>query len=99
MKRTKSWNQEVSDALRKHPKAAGAYLTGLMEADEDLSLEEALKLTISTMGISEYCEIAKVERTNVTNFVSGKREVSAKTLNAYLKPFGLKAELTLKKAG
>jgi transcriptional regulator with XRE-family HTH domain len=98
MKRTKSWNQEVSERLRKSPKAVAAYLSGLCEADDELSLEEALKLTVLALGLKEFCEMADATQSNVSAFVNGKRKLSADVLNNLLKPFGLKAELVLRKA-
>jgi DNA-binding phage protein len=98
MNRTKNWRQEVSERLRKSPKSVASYMTGLCEADDDLSLEEALKLTITAMGLKEFCEMAGATKTNVSAFVSGKRKISADAVKNLLKPFGLRAELVLKKA-
>jgi antitoxin component HigA of HigAB toxin-antitoxin module len=98
MKRTKSWDEMVSDNLKKGPKSVAAYLTGLLEADEELSLEEALRLTISAMGEKEFCQMAGATQANVNAFINKKRKLGADALNNLLRPFGLKAELVLKKA-
>ena len=90
--RTKTWRSEVSERLRKSPRSVAAYMTGLCEADDDISPEEALKLTIQAMGLKEFCEMAKAAKPNVSAFINGRRKLSNESLNNLLKPFGLRAE-------
>ncbi|MDZ4663231.1 MAG: hypothetical protein SGJ18_16595 [Pseudomonadota bacterium] len=97
MKRGKSYDEELSHKF-KSIKFAQAYILALMEGDEGLSVEAALKHTIERMGIKEFVQLAKVPQPNVSEFLKGKRKLKPETLNEYLKPFKLKAKLMLEKA-
>jgi hypothetical protein len=97
MKRGKSYDEELSQKLR-NTKFAQNYILALMEGDDGLSVEGALKHIIERMGIKEFVQIAKVPQPNVSEFLKGKRKLKPETLNDYLKPFKLKAVLILKEA-
>ena len=97
MKRSKSYDEILSQKLR-HSKFAQSYIVALMEGDDGLSVEDALKHTISRMGIKEFVQLAKVPQPNVSEFLKGKRKLKPETLNEYLKPFKLKTKLILLKA-
>jgi hypothetical protein len=96
MKRSKSYDEELSKKL-KNVKFAQTYIVALMEGDEGLSAEAALRHTIERMGIKEFVLLAKIPQPNVSEFLSGKRKLKPKTLNEYLKPFKLKAKLVLER--
>jgi transcriptional regulator with XRE-family HTH domain len=95
-KKKLSWDEEVRERLQKSPKAVAAYMTGLCEADQDLSAEEALRLTILAIGEKTFCEISGANQSTTSTFVNGKRKPRVTTLNKLLKAFGLKTELALK---
>ena len=97
MKRGKSYDEELSHKLR-GIKFAQAYIRALMDGDEGLSVEAALKHTIERMGIKEFVQLANVPQPNVSEFLKGKRKLKEETLNVYLKPFRLKAKLVLEEA-
>jgi hypothetical protein len=97
MKRGKSYDEELSQKLRNR-KFAQNYIMALMEGDEGLSVEDALKHTIERMGIKEFVQMANVPQPNVSEFLKGKRKLKPETLNEYLKPFKLKAKLVLEEA-
>lgn len=103
MRRTRNYNEDLSNQLR-DPEFAKEFILELMEGDGGLSLEEALRHTIEVMGIKEFCKFAKSRRvsslheSNVVDFLKGKRTPKPETLNNYLKPWKLKAELTLSSA-
>lgn len=97
MNRNKSYDAELSEKLQK-VKFAQGYITALMDGDEGLSVEMALKHTIERMGIKEFVKLAKIPQPNVSEFLKGKRKLKPETINDYLKPFKLKAKLVLEKA-
>ena len=97
MKRSKSYDEELSKKL-KNSKFAQTFIRALMEGDEGLSVEAALRHTIERMGIKEFVQLAKVPQPNVSEFVHGKRKLKPETLNEYLKPFKLRAKLVLEEA-
>ncbi len=97
MKRGKSYDEELSHKL-KNAKFAQSYILTLMEGDDGLSVEDALRHTIARMGIKEFVHLAHVPQPNVSEFLSGKRKLKPETLNEYLKPFRLKARLVLEEA-
>ncbi len=97
MKRGKSYDEELSQQLRNR-KFAQNYIMALMEGDEGLCVEDALKHTIERMGIKEFVQMANVPQPNVSEFLKGKRKLKPETLNEYLKPFKLKAKLVLEEA-
>jgi DNA-binding phage protein len=97
MRRAKTYNQLVAETLKSR-KAVQEYLLGLMEDEDELSAEDALKIVISHMGITEFSEMARLQRTNVNAFVTGKRKLKPETLETYLKPFGIRARLIFEKA-
>ena len=69
-----------------------------MEGEEALSAEDALRETISRMGVKEFSELAGVAPSNVVDFLRGKRNPKPETLDTYLRPFGLKTKIVLEKA-
>lgn len=97
MFRSKIYDEKLSTELRS-PKFAREFLMTLMEGEEGLTLDEALRHLISRMGVKEFAELAKVERNNVSAFLKKKREPKPETLDLYLKPFGLKVKLIVEQA-
>lgn len=95
MRRSSSYNEQLSKRLHNKKYAIG-FLESLME--DGLSLEESLKVLIQSMGIKEYSKLSGIEPSNIVEFIKGKRNLKRSTLDKYLKPFGLRTELTLKAA-
>ena len=73
-------------------------LTSEIEGSSGLSAEDALRHTIDSMGINEFCKMTGAPQPNVSDFLNGRRNLKPETLNLYLKPFGLKVKLTLESA-
>jgi|SRR5665213_1673145 len=97
MPRTESYNEEISKKL-KHPKYAQAFIEGLMDGDEGLNAEDALRHTIQIMGIKEFAKLAKVESPRVVEFTKKKRYLKPETLNIFLRPFKLRIRLVFEPA-
>lgn len=97
MRRTKNFNSDLSERL-KNKKFAAHYLLSLMEGEDGLSLEEALKIFIEQMGIKEFSEITNFSCSNIVAFIKGRRHPKKETLDAYLKPFKLKTVLHVEAA-
>lgn len=98
MRRASSFDQDVAEALRKGgPSGVQQFIIGLTE-DDGLPLDQALRITIKSMGIKEFCEMTGIAMPNVSEFLSKKRKPKPETLERYLKPFGLKIKLVIEKA-
>ena len=63
-----------------------------------LLLEEALHLTIEAMGVKEFCELSGLLKSNVNDFLKGRRKLKPETLGAFLEPFGLRTRVIVEKA-
>ena len=95
MNRSKSFDESLSQLMRKHPKKAKHFILGLIEGEDGWEIEDALKETIYRMGVKEFSEWAGQYPTHVTAFLKGRRKLKPETLNEYLEPFGLRTKLTL----
>ncbi|MBI2931125.1 MAG: hypothetical protein HYY16_05700 [Planctomycetes bacterium] len=97
MRRTKSFDQELSEKLRR-PRFAQAFINSLMEGEDGLSPEEALRRTIEIMGVKEFAELADVPTSRVHEFLRKRRNFKPGTLNALLRPLRLRAKIVFERA-
>jgi hypothetical protein len=97
MYRNNSYEANLAKELQ-NPKAAQVFLLALMEGDDGLSVEEALKHTIRRMGVKEFSVRARVAMPNVMNFLRGQRKLKPESLDVFLKPFRLRTRLVLERA-
>ena len=96
MRRSESFDEYVSEQLN-NLKFAQEYILALTEGEEGMSIEEALRHTIGKMGIKEFSKKVKVAPPNIVRFLKENVKTSPETLNKFLKPFGLKTEVVVKK--
>jgi hypothetical protein len=100
MYRHKSYAESLAKELA-DPEYAREFLLGLMEVidgEEGVTLEHALRRTILGMGVAEYCVRAKKSKQYVNNFLKAKRATKPETLNMLLKPFKLRVRLVAERA-
>ena len=97
MYRNSEFNEDLSNELRS-PKFAQGFLLDLMEGEEGLSVEDALRQTIARMGVKEFCDRSGLRKQNVNDFIQGRRKLKPETLDAFLKPFRLKTRVVVEKA-
>ena len=97
MKRSSSFDVYLSKQLEDITFAQG-YILDLMEGEDGLSLEEALRTTIRQMGVKEFCERAQMRKQNVNDFLAEQRNLKRETIDAFLKPFGLRTRIIVEKA-
>ena len=97
MYRNSSYDEDLSKELLNSEFAQGFLLT-LMEGEEGLSLAAALRHTIERMGVKELCTKAKMRMQNVNDFIKGRRKPKPDSLDAFLKPFGLRTRIVVEKA-
>ena len=97
MKRSSSFDAYLSKQLENIAFAQG-YILDLMEGEDGLSLEEALRTTIRQMGVKEFCERAQMRKQNVNDFLTEQRNLKRETIDAFLKPFGLRTRIIVEKA-
>jgi hypothetical protein len=96
MRRSSSYDRDLSEKLKNHAFSQG-YLLTLMEGEEGLSLEEALRTTIQSMGVKEFCAIAHMRKQNVNDFLKERRKLKPESYNAFLNPFGLQIRMIVEK--
>ncbi|MBI3557692.1 MAG: hypothetical protein HY074_15635 [Deltaproteobacteria bacterium] len=97
MRRTASYNEELSQRLRR-PAYAREFIASLMVGDDGLSAEDALRQTIQIMGVKEFAALTGVPSSNLVAFVKGRRSLKPETLDQLLKPFKLRTRIILEKA-
>lgn len=97
MRRNKSYDEILSKKL-KNTRFAKSFILGLIEDDEGITVEDALKHTIRKLGTKEFAELSGIPSSNTTDFLTGKRKPKPETLDQYLKPFNLKIKITLDEA-
>jgi len=101
MRRFRTFDEVVSARIIKSKKYRHGFLVGLMEesdGEKGLCLEEALKTIIQMMGVKEFATLTNQAPSNIVDFLKGRRHPKQSTLDAYLKPFGLKTVLHVVKA-
>jgi len=97
MYRNGSFNEDLSRELQ-DPDFAQGFILDLMEGDEGLSLAKALKTTIESMGVKEFCDLSGMSKQNVNDFIQGRRNLKRETMDAFLKPFHLRTRIVVEKA-
>lgn len=96
MRRYKTYEEDLSDELQNKEFAQGFLIT-LMEGEDGLTVEEALKHTIQRMGVMEFSKLAHIPQPRIVEFLKGVRKPKPETLDIYLKPFGLKTRIAWEK--
>lgn len=97
MYRNSTYDADLSAKLQDRVFAQGFLLT-LMEGEEGLSLEEALRTSIQSMGVKEFCASTQMRIQNVSDFLKKKRKLKPESYDAFLKPFGLRVRMVVEKA-
>ena len=96
MHRSKSYDQELSEKLR-NSRFAQSFLLSLMEGEDGLTVEKALKHVIQRMGIKEFSEASGIPCPNIVDFLKNRRYPKLETLDRYLQPFNLRIKMELEK--
>ena len=98
MKRTKDYDEELSERLRTDKKFAQKLIRGITE-DEDLSIHHAVLYVVNVMGPKQFAEFAGMTREYVKRVIMHKKNIpKPETLDKFLEPFGLKTRLVLEKS-
>ena len=97
MYRNSSYDQDLARELKDKDFAQG-FIVDLIEGDEGMSLQDALRHTIQSMGVAEYCKQANMSLQHVNAFLKSKRNPKPETLDALLSPFGLRTRIVVEKA-
>lgn len=97
MYRNNAYDEDLAKEMQ-DPEFAQQYLLNLIEDEEEpMSIEDALRMTISRMGVAEFSRKIKKSKTDVDKFLRGERNLKPETLNEYLLPFNLRVKVTLEK--
>lgn len=97
MYRNSSYEESLAKELKDREFAQG-FILDLLKGPDGLTIEQALRHTIQRMGVAEYCARTKKTKQYVNNFLTSKRPIKPETLDAFLKPFGLRIRLVAEKA-
>ncbi|MCB9086690.1 MAG: type II toxin-antitoxin system RelE/ParE family toxin [Bdellovibrionaceae bacterium] len=95
MYRNKDFDEYVSQEMR-DPLYRREYLISMISGDdgvEPLPLFDALKIAIGRMGVTEFAELVRMERSSVSRILSQSTIPKVETLDRFLKPFGLRVKL------
>ena len=85
--RNKSYDKKLAEKMR-DPDLAKAVVIHAVESGD--SVEEALTIAITGMGIKEFSDKSGIKLQNVSQFVQGQRAFGYKTLTKCLAVFGLR---------
>ena len=97
MYRNRAYDEDLAQELQ-DAKGAQTFILALMEGDDGMELEAALRHTIRRMGVKEFCVKAKIAMPNVMSFLAEKRKLKQNSLDRFLKPFRLKTRIVVEKA-
>jgi hypothetical protein len=97
MYRNSLFDQDLSEKLKIRALARD-FVIDLIEGDDGLSIEAALRETIQRMGVKEFCDRSGMRKSNVNDFLKGRRNIKPETLDAFLQPFGLRTKIIVEKA-
>lgn len=84
--RSQDWNIGLTEDL-KDPEFAREFLLAAME--ENIALQVALGKVIRAYGLKEFAELVEMPSSNLTRALNPESNVTQKTLNRLLQPFGL----------
>ena len=90
-RRSESYDKMIAEKMRDPEFARGVVLHSLEFGD---SVEEAIRLAITSMGIKEFADKSEIPLQSVSGFVCGRRKFGHKTLSKCLAVFGLKFTVT-----
>ena len=97
MYRNNAYDEDLAKEMQ-DPEFAQQYLLNLVEdEDEPITVEEALRMAIPRMGVTEFSRKIKKSKTDIDKFLRGERNLKPETLNEYLVPFNLRIKVTLEK--
>lgn len=97
MRRTKTFNEDVSVKLG-NPRFAQSFFMTLMEDEDGLSVDEALRTVIEIVGIKRFSELCGVKGPNIHRFLKKKVTLKPESLDQLLKPFRLKTKIIVERA-
>ena len=95
--RHKDFNELLASQF-KDPEFSQLYILNLIN-EEGLSLEDALKETIISMGLKTFSTKAEVSIQYISDFINNRKKLSTDTMDKYLrKVFNLKIKIIVELA-
>lgn len=95
MYRKNSYEEMFSKQMQ-DPEYAQGFLLGLINFEEEpMEIEEALRVVINRMGVTDFARMIGENKSNVASFLNGSRKLKEESLNKYLKPFKLRIKKTV----
>lgn len=86
-KRSQHWEEGLSESLMNDPSERKEYFLALVE--EGFSWREALRITIESIGVKEYAEMAEIKAPNLISQLSEDKDIRISTLEKMVKPLNL----------
>ena len=68
-----------------------------VDGEEGLSLLDALVTVIGKMGVTEFADLAGMQRSSVARIISQKSPPKLETIDKMLAPFALKVKIDVEK--
>ena len=97
MYRNRAYDEDLAKELQ-DPKGAQAFILALMEGEDGMELEAALRHAIRRMGVKEFSVKSEIAMPNVMSFLAEKRKLKQDSLDRFLRPFRLKTRIVVEKA-
>ena len=98
MYRTSDFDKHLSKQL-KRAKYRREYLLSVvseMDGEPGLTIFEALKHTISKMGVTEFANMVNMKRSSISRILSQESAPKLETLDKLLAPFGLEVKVDVR---
>lgn len=99
MHRSDEYDCYVAEQLR-DPEYRQSYLLALMptvDGEEGLPLLDALVSVIRKMGVTEFADLAGMQRSSIARIISQQSPPKLETIDKMLAPFGLKVKIDVEK--
>ena len=99
MHRSNDYDSYVAEQLR-DSEYRQSYLLALMstvDGEEGLSLLDALVSVIGKMGVTEFADLAGMQRSSIARIMAQKSPPKLETIDKMLAPFGLKVKIDVEK--
>lgn len=92
-RRSDSFDKYIAEQMQDLNFARETLLTTIEHFGE--SVEDALRYTITKMGMKEFSELSGIHIQNISQFIKGKRKLKKETLDKYLAIFKLKSKIVV----
>ena len=92
MRRTSQYDKDLSKRLQK-PGYAQGFIEALMGGEEPMTYPEAVKETISVMGLTEFQKMSGIPKSNIQHYLDSLETPKLVAQEKISAPFGFEPQL------